>query len=72
MSTHKHFNKICCVIFGFTLILTVLFMSAEHLGVHKASTEMGYEKTLFDTSRVHNINIIMDDWDAFIVNCKSE
>lgn len=72
MSTHKHFDKICCVVLAFTLILTVLFMNAEHFGVQKASTVMGYEKTLFDTSKVHTINIIMDDWDEFTANCKSE
>ncbi len=72
MSTHKHFDKICCVVLALTLILTVLFVNAEHFGVQKASTVMGYEKTLFDTSKVHTINIIMDDWDKFTDNCKSE
>lgn len=72
MSTHKHFDKICCVVLALTLILTVLFVNAEHFGVQKASTVMGYEKTLFDTFKVHTINIIMDDWDEFTDNCKSE
>lgn len=72
MSTHKHIDKICCVGLALTLILSVLFVNAEHLGVQKASTVMGYEKMLFDTSKVHTINIIMDDWDNFIENCKSE
>ena len=72
MSTHKHLNKICCVVLALTLILSLLFMNAEHFGVQKASTVMGYEKTLFDTSKVHTINVIMDDWDEFTANCKSE
>ena len=72
MSTHKHFDKICCVVLALTLILTMLFVNAEHFGVQKASTVMGYEKTLFDTSKVHTIDIIMDDWDDFSANCKSE
>lgn len=72
MSTHKHFDKICCVVLALTLILSVLFMNAEHFGVQKASTVMGYESTLFDTSKVHTIDIIMDDWDEFTANCKSE
>ena len=33
---------------------------------------MGYESRLFDTSRVHTIDIVMDDWDSFIENCESE
>lgn len=72
MSTHKHFDRICCVVLAFTLILTVLFMNAERFGVRKASSVMGYEKTLFDTSKVHTVNIIMDNWDEFTANCKSE
>lgn len=72
MSTHKSFDKICCVVLALTLILTVLFINSERLGVQKASTVMGYEKKLFDTSKVHTINIIMDDWDDFTANCKSE
>lgn len=72
MSTHKHFDKICCVVLALTLVFTVLFVNAEHFGVQKASTVMGYEKTLFDTSKVHTINIIMDNWDEFTEQCKSE
>lgn len=72
MSTHKSFDKICCVVLVLALALTVLFINAEQFGVQKASTVMGYEKKLFDTSKVHTINIIMDDWDEFTANCKSE
>lgn len=72
MSTHKSFDKICCVVLVLALALTVLFINAEQFGVQKASTVMGYEKKLFDTSKVHTINIIMDDWDEFTANCKNE
>ncbi|TGY98357.1 spore coat protein CotH [Petralouisia muris] len=72
MSTHKHFDKICCVVLAVSLLLTVLFMNAESFGVPKASAVMGYEKKLFDASTVHTIDIVMDDWDEFLANCKSE
>lgn len=72
MSTHKHFDKICYVVLAATLIFTILFMYAEKLGIQKASSVMGYEDKLFDTSTVHTINIILDDWDVFTANCKSE
>lgn len=72
MSTHRHFDKICCVILAFTLILAALFMNAENFGIKKTSAATGYEKTLFDTSKVHYVNIIMDNWDEFTENCKSE
>ncbi len=72
MSTHKHFDKICCVILAATLLLTVVFMNCEKLGVARASTVMGYESKLFDSSTVHTIDIIMDSWDEFTENCTSE
>ena len=72
MSTHKHFDKICCVVLAVTLLITVLFVNAEKFGIEKASTVMGYESTLFDKSVVHTIDIIMDDWEEFTANCKSE
>jgi len=72
MSTHKNFDKICCVVLALTLVITVLFINGESLGIKKASSVMGYEEKLFDTSYVHTVNIIMDDWDSFISNCTSE
>ena len=72
MSTHKYFDRICCVVLAVTLALTVLFVNAEQLGVQKASSVMGYEQKLFDTSKVHTIDILMDDWDSFLADCESE
>lgn len=72
MSTHKYFDKICCAILALTLVLTILFMNAESLGIQKASSAPGYETRLFDTSKVHTVNIVMDDWDEFIDSCTDE
>ncbi len=72
MSTHKYFDKICCVILVLTLVLTILFMNAESLGIQKASSVPGYETRLFDTSKVHTLNIVMDDWEEFIESCTDE
>lgn len=72
MSTHKHIDRICCAALLLALLLTTLFVNGESLGLKKASTAMAYETALFDTSKVHTINIIMDDWDEFTANCKSE
>lgn len=72
MSTHKYFDKICCVILALTLVLTILFMNAESLDIQKASSAPGYETRLFDTSKVHTVNIVMDDWDEFIESCTDE
>ena len=72
MSTHKHFDKICVVAVVLSLILTVLFMNGEALGVKKASKVAKYESTLFDYSKVHTIDIVMNDWDGFIETCENE
>ena len=72
MSTHKHFDKICCIVLVLTLIVTVLFVNGEAIGIQPASRVMGYETKLFDNSRVHTVNIQMDDWEGFLDTCTSE
>lgn len=72
MSTHRHFDRICCVILAVTLVIAAIFVNAGKLGVESVSAEAEYESTLFNTSKVHSINIAMDDWDEFIENCASE
>lgn len=72
MSTSKHIDKICCITIAAALILTIVFMSAGQLGVQAMSTAVGYASRLFNTSTVHSIDIVMDDWDSFIENCTDE
>ena len=72
MSTHRHFDKICVAVLALTLVVTVLFMNGAVLGINAADRVMGYENRLFDTSRVHTIDIVMDDWDGFIATCENE
>lgn len=72
MSTYEHFDKICCAVLIFTLFLTLSFLNAESFGIEKSSSVLGYENKLFDTSSVHTIDIVMDNWEEFIANCKSE
>ena len=72
MSTHKHIDRICVVILVLCLLLTVLFLNGKTLGLRSTSRALGYETTLFDTSRVHTLDIVIDDWDAFLETCESE
>ena len=55
-----------------SLIVTILFMNGESLGLSAKAAALGYETRLFDTSRVHTIDIVMDDWDTFIEGCEDE
>ncbi len=72
MSTHQHIDRICVVITLLALLLTILFMNGEALGLSAAGRVMGYEQTLFDPSRVHTIDIVIDDWDAFLDTAAGE
>lgn len=72
MSTHKQIDKICCVVLAFILVITVLFVNGKSLGIESVQAVMGYQQKIFDTSYVHSIDIIMDDWDEFIANCTDE
>ena len=66
MSTHKSIELICCVAFGLALLLTLVFFQADRLGIQATTKEMGYESRLFDTSTVHTIDIVMDDWGLYL------
>lgn len=72
MSTHKHFDTICCGVLAFVLILTLFFVNAERFDIKKAYSAPEYESHLFDTSYVHTVDIVMDNWDEFTANCKNE
>ena len=72
MSTHKYVDKLCAAALALCLLLTFGFMNGEALGIRPAASVMGYEPRLFDTERVHTIDIVMDDWDGFLETCENE
>ena len=72
MATHRHIDRICCAVLALVLVLTLLFVNGEALGLQAASKVMGYENRLFDTARVHTVDIVMDDWDSFLDTCENE
>lgn len=72
MSAHKNIDRICVIITVITLVLTVLFCNGQAFGIESAAHALGYENRLFDRSKVHTIDIVMNDWDGFIDGCESE
>ena len=72
MSGSKKIEKIAWVITALMLVVTVLFINGGALGLEAMAHTMGYENRLFDNTRVHTVDIVMDDWDAFIQNAMSE
>jgi len=72
MSTHKHIDRICAAAMALALLLTLVFLHGEALGLQPAEQTLGYEDRLFDTGRVHTIDIVIDDWDGFLETAQQE
>ncbi|MBP5265042.1 MAG: CotH kinase family protein [Lachnospiraceae bacterium] len=72
MSTHKKIDRICALIVMTALVITIIFCNGQAFGIETVAHAMGYENRLFDKSRVHSIDIVMNDWDGFISTCESE
>lgn len=72
MSTHRHIDRICCVVLAFTLLLSAAFIVTGAFGAEAKEVTLGYETRLFDTAKVHSIDIVMNDWEGFIQTCAEE
>ena len=72
MSTYRHIDRICWAALALALAVTVLFANGERLGLQAAAAGLGYEARLFDASRVHTIDIVIDDWEGFLDACEEE
>lgn len=72
MLRHKNINKICWAALSLVVVIAIVFATCASLGLIEADSSVGYENRLFNTSRVHTIDIVMDDWDSFIETATSE
>lgn len=72
MSGSKHFDRIAVVTTVLILVLTILFINGANLGIAATEHTMGYENRLFDNTKVHTVDIVMDDWEDFITDAASE
>ena len=72
MSAHKNIDRICIVITAIAIVLAFIFCNGQALGIKITAHAIGYENRLFDHSKVHTIDIVMNDWDGFIEGCESE
>ncbi len=69
MSAHKHIDRICLAAVLISLLAALVLCSR---GVQSEGAALGYDTRLFDTGRVHTIEIVMDDWDGFLETCENE
>lgn len=71
MLKNKNIDKIILVVVSFSVILTLLLMT-NIINIPKASSNPSYVTKLFDKTKVHNIDIVIDDWDHFLENATKE
>lgn len=72
MSGSKRFDRVAVIVTALMLVMTILFMNGAALGIESMAHTMGYEARLFDNTKVHTVDIVMNDWDAFIASAISE
>jgi len=72
MSTSKNFDKIAIVLTSFALVFSLVLMTMVGSGYIKVEATTKYERLLFDDSRVHTIDIEIDDWEGFLETCENE
>lgn len=66
MLKHKYIDRISTLIMAVAVVITLLFIKGESLGLTPAYKAPGYEVRLFDKTKVHNIDIFIDDWEGFL------
>ena len=72
MIRHRRIDLICALAMALALALTGLLCFGETLGIRRASAAPGYAYRLFDDSRVHTVDLQVENWDAFLENASAE
>ena len=72
MLRHRNIDRICCIVLALVLLITCGYLGAGAFGLIAAQRTLGYENRLFDTGRVHTLDIVMEDWEGFLASCTDE
>ena len=72
MIRHKHIDKLCALAMVLALALTGLLFFGEALGIRPASAAPAYASRLFDGSRVHTVDLRVENWARFIADAPEE
>ena len=72
MIRHKHIDKLCALAMVLALAFTGLLIVGEALGIQRASAAPAYASRLFDDSRVHTVDLQVEDWAQFIADAPAE
>ena len=71
MATSKNLERVCAIVLIVSLLASAGLVYVKANSGESTGQTMGYESRLFNTSRVHTIDIVMDDWDSFLENWAS-
>lgn len=72
MASGRHIDRICLIVTLCTVFLSGAFIVIGRSVSETVPNVLQYEKRLFDHTRVHEIEIVMDDWDEFLKTCENE
>lgn len=72
MIRHKYVDWICAGAGIVAVILALLLMNGEKLGIAGAESDPPYASRLFDSGRVHRIDIRTEDWKGFTEQAAQE
>ena len=70
MAANRNVDKIVYAAVAFAVVLTVIMMNAEAFGITSNIRDPGYKKILFDDSKVHTIDLVVNDKEAFFANAE--
>lgn len=72
MIRHRYIDSLCALAMVLALALTGLLFFGEALGIRPASAAPAYASRLFDGSRVHTVDLRVENWARFIADAPEE
>ena len=72
MIRHRYIDLFCVLAMVLALALTGLLFFGEQLGIRPSSAVPEYASRLFDGSRVHTVDLRVEDWQRFIAEAPAE
>lgn len=71
MLRSKKTDRICALAMAAAVLLSLTLWGLKE-GAGRAGQRQGYETLLFDTARVHTMEITLPDWEELIANAAAE
>lgn len=68
----KRFEIAIAALMALVVIATGVITALGHAGLTPSPTSPAYTSRLFDDSRVHEVDIVIDNWDAFLTSAPEE